>query len=451
MVKAQQQQQAAPATVYSGSILPFSRDSAGNTHFDLTAGLPGQIWSALTLPGDVYTGGTPIMANDQPNPSLLGRATNFAAMMSPMNPAMRAGDLPIPGQAMAPMTPQKTAAPTAQALKDAASAGYDAFRNSDLQYHASAVADVARNIQNQLEQDGIIAEHAPKTFSVINKVISDGSAPGAVATTANMQAVRRSFGNVSGDPTDTLAATRAKNALDGFLQAPPPEAIVAGTATPESAAATADTLRTANANYAAAQRSNALTGSLDRANTGILEQAEARAEASHSGRNLDNSIRQRVASLLQQPGAVSGFSNDELDALRGVISGGPVQNTSRVVGNFLGGGGGLGHLAATGAAALAGGHMGGGEGAALGAMVPGVLGVGAKALENSLAKRSLNSVDELVRQRSPLYQQTLGQQPLYNPMAARNAAVLRAILPGLMAPQTPAQPPNFGSLGPGII
>lgn len=68
---------------YSGSVLPFTRDAAG-VHFDPHAGLLGQIINAVTLPGDVYSGKTPVNdASGNPTPAVMDRATNLASFLSP--------------------------------------------------------------------------------------------------------------------------------------------------------------------------------------------------------------------------------------------------------------------------------------------------------------------------------------------------------------------------------
>lgn len=397
----------APPPQYSGAILPFSKDAQGNVSFDSNAGIVGSLKRAFTLPSEVVSGQMPILdsATGQANPELLNRSREFAATAGmPMNPAVRAGDLAFPGVA------KNLPAPTAQQLKEAGAAGYDAARNSGLEFHAHAVAHAAQQIQSKLEQDGIIAELAPKTFAVLSKAASP--AEGATATVANMESIRRSLRNVSGDPTETRAASSAIKGIDEFMGAADPATIVAGTAPAEGAAAVGQILRDARGNYAAAQRSNDLTGTLDRANTGILERAEARAQASNSGRNIDNAIRQRVESLLEKPKDVSGFSNAELDALNGVVQGGPVRNSARSVGNLLGGGGGIAQLLGSALGGGVGAGLGGGYGAAAGAAALPAAGMLAKVLENFLARRSLNKADELVRSRSPLY----GEIPRSDPM-----------------------------------
>lgn len=199
---------------------------------------------------------------------------------------------------------------------------------------------------------------------------------------------------------------------------------------PEQAA---QSFKDANANYAAAQRSNDLAGGLDRANTGIFEQAEARAHASHSGTNIDNSIRQRVASFLQNPNNVAGFSTPEIDALQNLVRGGAVQNAARRVGNLFGGGGGWGQLAAGFGGAMLGQHTLGPEGAALGAMFPTATGMSAKALENSLARSRLGGADEMIRMNSPLYRM-MQSQPQMLPSLDSWYGLGKGMLPGMLAP-----------------
>lgn len=428
---------------YSGSVLPISRDVQGNVSFDPHAGILGKLIGAVSAPGDVYTGKAPIMTPGAPggyNPDLINRAADFAAFFSPANPAVRAGDLPIPGEARAPMEPQPVTPPSAQQLKAVAGAGYDAARNAGVDVAGDAVSQMARGLQSGLQSGhGVIAKTAPNTFAILDELASPPQ--GGFATITGLEAARRGLSRIAGEgSTDGFAAGQAIRGIDNLLETLGPQNTVVGAAAPE---AVAQTLKDARANYAAAQRSNDLTGTLDKATTGILERAENRAQATYSGRNLDNAIRQRIASLLEKPKEVGGFSEAEIQALNDVLQGGPVRNSARVVGNLLGGGGGWGQAATAGMGAAAGGAAGGAPGAVLGAAAPAAVGTLAKALQNALAKRALGSADAVVRQNSPLYREMLSNAPLMNPAMDRNEAVLRALLLGGAAPS-----PLFGSLGP---
>lgn len=422
-----------PQPAYSGSILPFSRDASGKISFDSNAGILGSLASALTAPADVYTGRLPIMdASGQPNPQMIDRAINFAALASPPSPAGVSGAM-IPGESRA-----SVGAPSATQLKAAGGAAYNAIRDTGYEVTGQSIGDLASGLKTNLTaESGIIGKNAPKTFGILDELANppQGSTVGFPA----IQAARQGLRDISMEGgTEGKAARAAISAIDGFLASPPPAAAVAGTAPPE---AVAQMFRDANANYAAAQRSNSLTGELTRGNTGIAEQAEARAHASHSGQNIGNSIRQRVASFLQNENNLAGFSQPEIDALNGVVQGSRLQNAARYGGNLLGGGGGIGGAVI---GALMGHYLGGGgeEGMLLGLTGGRAL----KGIDNALALRGLNAVDEMVRARSPLAAQ-IGAQ--YAPAIGRDQAIWKAILqPGLLGPQPQPTPPATGLLGP---
>jgi hypothetical protein len=135
--------------------------------------------------------------------------------------------------------------------------------------------------------------------------------------------------------------------------------------------------------------------------------------------NIDNAIRQRVASMLEKPGEVAGYSGPEIGMLSDVLSGGPVRNTARRVGNLLGGGGGIGQSLLSGLGGVLGGSAAGSPGMAAGLVAPPIAGHLAKTLANTLARRSLNQADEFVRMRSPLYEEQLQSPPMARPWLPR--------------------------------
>lgn len=412
-----------PPPPSSGMFWPISWDAQGNPHFDPNAGILGAIRSAFTLPADVYSGKTPMQGPQGGiNPEVVNRGIGFAALASPASAAMRAGEL-IPGELAAP------AVPSAAALKKAGGLGYDAARASGLEIKGDAVANMASGLQQNLQSDyGIIAKTAPKTFGVLDELAN--APPNSTVGIPGMDAARRGLSAISLEGgTEGLAARNSVGRLDDFMSSLDDSQLAPTNPGTASAQGVAQTLANARGNYAAAQRSNDVMGGLDRANTGIMERAEARAEASHSGTNIDNAIRGRVASFLQNPANVAGFSQPEIGALKGVVAGGPLQNAARYVGNLFGGGGGLGHLLGM-ASGFGIGHALGGdaEAGAIGAMVPGSLGVTAKALENALARRNLAAADQTIRMNSPLYRAMVQQGTAYAPRGLLNPLIARGLL-----------------------
>lgn len=385
---------------YSGSVLPFSRDAAGNVRFDSNAGILGTLKRAVTLPGDVAAGRV-----DPNSDEALGRAVDLAGVASPMGVGARTGAYATLGPFKRPID-----APSADALKEAADAGYKAVRGMGVDYSPKSVSDLASGVRTNLEQDGILGELAPKTFSILQKL--ETPPDGAVAVPfGNLEAARRAFGLAAKDfnnPTDQLAARRVVEGIDNFTSGPP-EAAVLPTVPPATAQAAADTVKAARGNYAAAMRSDKLSG--------IEDAADLRAAAANSGANGDNAIRSRVAGLLLKPKDAAGYSPEELAALEQVAKGGLLRNSTRAVGNLLGGGGGLGSMVSGGLSGVAGVAAGGPFGAMAG-LVPPAVGLLAKKAANSMTRGALNSADELVRQRSPLYQnmrQEMSAQGLLSP------------------------------------
>jgi hypothetical protein len=453
----------APAPVTMGSVLPVSWDANDKMSFNSDAGLLGMAKRAFAAPYDAMTGAlptpySPVGATTDTAPAI-DRAIDFASVFGPTkSAAARAGEV-VPGASY-----RATPPPSAQQLKAAGGAGYDAARASGLAVPGDSVAKMATDIQRGLTgQYGIISETAPKTFALLDKLANPEVGPlgpsGTSADVTGLLAARKGLSDLrlSPDGTERLAAGRATADFDNYLSSLAPGDLVVGAkgAGQGSIApdAVAQTLADARGNYAAAQRSNDITGTLDAANTGFMDRAEARAAASNSGHNLDNAVRQRVATFLQNPSNLAGFSQPEIDALNGVVAGGPLQNTLRSTSNILGGGGGMhGGLAGVIGAGI--GHaLGGVEGGMIGAGVP-LVGLGLKGAENSLARRSLNNVDEMVRMRSPLYQ---SMNPLTPNAGGASSLMQRAlipaapyvagqILPGLLAPRQLPDPLQAGLL-----
>jgi len=404
---------------YSGSVLPFTKGEDGQVRFDTNAGIIGAIKRAITLPGDAYLGKVdmrrPGEISDEPNAPdrVIERATDLAGLISPVNPAIRIGDRAIPGVSKA-MEKRAPPPPTQQELAEVASKQYQAARDMGVDFSSQAIADIANRARAGLEAEGIISKLAPKTHGIIDELASPPQ--GSVAPLSSVEAARRAFGHAARDfsnPTEQLAAKRAMGTMDGFLNQPDPSSVVAGPAT-----AAIDALTSARGNFAAAKRSETLSG--------ISENANRRATTSNSGQNLDNSIRSRVASALERPKISGGFDDAERAALESVAQGTPLTNTARAVGNLLGGGGGMG-AALTGAIGGTAGSAFGPIGIAAGVASP-LVGWMAKRGANAMTDGALSKVAALTRTRSPLYQKMLEQTPMTPVSPEQRALIMRMLM-----------------------
>jgi hypothetical protein len=306
--------------------------------------------------------------------------------------------------------------PTAEELKAAGSAGYNAARDMGVDFRSRAVADMAATVRAGLEADGVLNELAPKSFSILSKLESPPA--NSVAPLSGLDAARKALRNAAQDfsnPTERLAASRIISALDRFTENPDPAAVVAG-----PAVSAGERLAAARGDYAAAKRSEQLAG--------IGDAADLRAASANSGRNLDNATRQRIASLLLKPKARAGYSPEEIAAIEKISTGNWGRNRVRDVGNLFGGGGGLGQMLTTAAGAVPGVMVGSPEAAGVGAVAAPMVGVGAKSLANALTRRALERADELVRQRSPLYRARGAAAPSEAAPTAGREAILKALL-----------------------
>lgn len=398
-----------------GAVLPFSRGPEG-LRFDMSAGIPGFIGGVLKRGGQAVSGELPIFDPQTGHVSdeAISLGTDTAMLALPANPAIRAGDKAIPGVTKTFRRPD-VPAPTAQALREAGSTGYDAARKMGVDYSSDAVASMAGQMRTGLEQEGILAELAPKTFKILEKLQQPPE--GSVAPLEGLVAARRALKNARLDftnPTEKLAADRLIRGLDEFIEGRNASSVVAG---PASRAA--ETLKDANANYAAAKRSDRITGK--------LEDADLQAGVANSGQNIDNAIRQRARDILKSDKLKAGFNKEEIKAITNVAMGSKSRNALRFVGNLLGGGGGLGAVASGAAGGTAGGMLGGPPGIAIGAGIP-LAGLAAKRSGASLTRRAMEKAGTQTRKRSPLYEEMIKSAEWKAASPAQRSAMFKAFL-----------------------
>jgi hypothetical protein len=400
-------------------ILPFSKESATcNVEFDSDAGLLGIAKRFVMTPGDA-AGGT----LDPNSPEGARRMAEWATVATPTGAAARATESAVPGTLKALRVGQPKV-PTAQELKAAGSAGFDAARNLGVDYAPEAVKSMTDDIARSLQDDGFDGITAPKTSALLAKA---GAIPeaedGAVVTSLNnlislRKALQEAAG--SGDASERAAASRAINAVDEFISAADPPGVVAG-----AASTAGSVLDAARGNYAAAMRSGTVTKAVTK--------AERNAAKSNSGQNLDNAIRQRLESVLDKE---RGFSGEEKQLLDDIVRGKHGANAARYVGNLLGGGGGLTQMIIGVVGAGAGGLAAGTPGAIAGAGMPAALGVTLRKLAASMTRRRAQELDEIIRKRSPLYQRATQSPPIHQgPNADVRSLLGRGLMlsaPGLM-------------------
>lgn len=415
LARARHRKQQGNEVIASGGILPFSRQADGDVEFDSDAGLVGALKRAFMLPGEVAAGEVDPMSEEG-----LDRAAEMAAAVSPVNPAIRAGSRAVPGPRQALRRP-KVKAPTTEELKAEAQAGYRGVRESGVDYTSQSIQDMARAARSNLEQDGLIAEVAPKTSRILRKL--ETPPENSVAPISSIASARKSFGHIKKTPeggSDFAAAQRVRQRIADFIVEPPASGLVDRTPAGVEAARKAGRLqRNSDGNYAAAKRGETLAE--------LRRTSEIRAGVSASGQNVDNATRQRLASLLLNDRRNAGFTDAEKAAVEKVALGSRSANTLRSAGNLLGGGGGLGAYVTGGLASMPGFAVGS-PGMAMAGMALPVVGMATKRGGAALTQRGLRKIDEATRKRSPLYEERVRKMPMEAIAPDRRAALIRALI-----------------------
>ena len=309
---------------------------------------------------------------------------------------------------------EKAAVPTYRELKTAATADYNAARNSGLELHPQGVASFASKAEQELTgpNHGFTGGQygdAPKTFAVLDTLQNPPA--GAVVTASNLDAVRKNLGRLAretreGKPTpDSAAASVALENLNKYTENIPQNHILAGSA-PDYLRAT----KQGNANYAAAQRVRQVDSKIIRAENNA---------AGGIATSVDNQIKSQLRTILNNPKAQRGMNAAEVAALDRVNRGTLTSNTLRQAGR-----GGAGVIPLMGHIGLAAGSGG--------STIPAQIALaaalyGARKGAERMTVNSANKLAEMLAKRSPEYQRRAAMiQP--TDMTPNKAAILRALL-----------------------
>lgn len=287
--------------------------------------------------------------------------------------------------------PVAAGAPSIAELKKGATANYEGPELTGLQVKPTAITDYATKTKVALDAAGLDENLAPKTHAILSKVENPPPGP-TIVTGKNIMSLRKLLGNAASEPgQEGSAAARALQALDEHIPNIAPKDVVAGD--PKAAGVALDT---ANADYSAAMHAQTIDNKTIK--------AQLRASSANSGQNVANTIRARMADILdpERPDRQRGFTPEELGLMKQIVEGTKTQNAMRWAGNYLGGGGGLGALHTSGAGAAVGATVAGPVGAAVGAVAPPALGYLLKAMGNRGTLADTAKLSEMIRSRAPL-------------------------------------------------
>jgi len=282
-------------------------------------------------------------------------------------------------------------APTADELKPAVDAGYAALRAADLEIKPQAIQSAVNRIR-------VDAEVHPKLTPQVSGLLDDAASKGIMSPLTggsggvkfdDLDSLRKQLGVVARNytnPTEQKAARDAMRGLDDYLAKISPADVLKGDAKQIAALATET-------------RGNAAAEFRLRAIDAIRERAENAAGAANSGMNVENAYRRELKNFIRPnnkgitPAKKEGFTREEINRMRVATRSTSFPNMLRLVGNALGGGGGV----VTGAGLAT--AYATGDPRYLAAMG---VGHGARRLSNAMMRNRAEMLSRMTAARSPL-------------------------------------------------
>lgn len=317
----------------------------------------------------------------------------------------------------------KAPVPTVDELKASSRAGYNNPEVAAVEVSPKPVANLSTKIESDLATKGF--RDRPNQGKPVFEEIRDLVPPAGASSVrvADLHSARKALGEIAkevdsvGKPTsNAAAATIAKNHLDEFLPNISQADVLAGDAARASAI-----MKESDANWRAAKKAEQVDLQLTR--------AERQAAKAGMGGNIENSMRQRISAILDNPKRSAGFTSAEKQAMEDIVRGTKTRNALRSVGK-LGVDGGLSLMLNTGAAI-------GSGGATIPVTVAGTI---ARVLGQRATAKAGASLSEMIRSSSPVGAGKVGSMAVSHALTrqtpkARTAIPYSAIVSALMQPQ----------------
>lgn len=280
--------------------------------------------------------------------------------------------------------PTPAVAPTVAELKTASRAGYNHPTVAAVEIDPASVSNLSTKIENDLLKRGFRARNEPAVFDEVKALVPSKGV--ASVSVADLDSARKALGLMARERDSvgqfTPKATAARHAADeisDYLPNISKADVIAGDPVAASAI-----MRDAQSNWGAAKRAEQVDLQLTR--------AERQAAKSGSGGNVENSMRQKIATILDNPKRTVGYNAPERQAMEDIVRGTRGRNALRMAGK-VGVDGGLSLMLNAGAA------MGTG-----GATIPiTAAGTIARILGQRSTARAGRDLSEMVRGRSALH------------------------------------------------
>ena len=262
--------------------------------------------------------------------------------------------------------------PTTDDLKKVAQAGYKAAENADVIYRPEAMREMAQEVVNDLTEFGYHPQLQPRIKAILSEIERLGQGN---FDYKSLDLLRRMTSNAgqSLDPSERAIATKIIGRIDDVMTNPQVRNILMG-----DAVSAAQGITQGRNNWAKMRRAEMI-------DTATIK-AERRAASSGTGGNLENTVRQNIRSILDNPRKSRGMTQAEIDMAEKVVRGTPAQNILRGVGRLSPTTGGLSAALNVGATAV-------------NPMMAtfGAVGLGAKTMADRMTMRNVQRLNEMIR------------------------------------------------------
>jgi len=204
-------------------------------------------------------------------------------------------------------------APTKDAIKEASEALYEKARESGVKFRADRYQTMLSQMASALKSGGFHQKIHPKVAAAISELAKE---TGDIDI-KQLDILRRILGSAakSIEPDEKRLASNLIDIMDNRLDKLNPADVVAGN--PKNVG---KTLKEARSLWSKKRR-------LD-----MIETAFEKAKNQASG--IENGIRIQFRQILNNPKKVRGFSKDEIDLMRKVVRGGPLENALKLAGKL---------------------------------------------------------------------------------------------------------------------
>lgn len=213
-------------------------------------------------------------------------------------------------------------APTIDELKTRAAKSYDLADNSGVAISRNSFESFVDRVMDKAAKEGIDPKLTPDSMAILERLMDKS---GNNFTLKGLEIERKAMigaGNAL-NKADQRMASIIRREMDDYVENLGPNDMFGNTDTTAISA-----LKDARSNWSKARKSEKIAR--------VFDKADVATKANYTVAGYETALRQGFKNLYERisQGRERGFSADEIEAIRKVVTGGPIQNFLREIGKF---------------------------------------------------------------------------------------------------------------------